>query len=205
HYLSQLQAGDAVAAAAGRLLRSGVSLRALIDDLSTFGRTSLGLGLDLARAELDLGAAVLDEVDQLRGAHPNRRIELEISGDTHGHWDGPRLQQLLRNLVSNALRYGASDTPVRVELRGEHDPVLLQVTNTGATLDAAAFGALFGPLQRGPALPDSEDSRDSLGLGLYIVREVAQAHGGDVAVQADGGLTTFSVHLPRRAPDARGS
>jgi signal transduction histidine kinase len=61
---------------------------------------------------------VADELEQLRGAYPGRQIELTQIGDTRGHADGSRVQQLLRNLVSNAMRYAVRDTPVRVLLRG---------------------------------------------------------------------------------------
>jgi signal transduction histidine kinase len=68
------------------------------------------------------------------GAHPERRIELAVTGDCCGHWDGPRLQQSLRNLVSNAIKYGTPDTPdtpVRVAFRGAEADIYLEVTNTG--------------------------------------------------------------------------
>lgn len=197
-YLQRLQAGDQVTTAAARLMRSGVSLRALIDDLSTFGRTSLGLGLNLDCAETDFATRALDEVEQLRGAHPDRQIELTVDGDTRGFWDGARLQQLLRNLVSNAIRYGRRDQPVGVTLDGRETVFVLDVCNHGSPVDADGLRQLFGPLQRGAAPLEGSDGRESLGLGLYIVREIAQAHGGEVEVRCDGDLTAFTVRLPRR-------
>lgn len=196
-YLQRLQAGEQVSTAAARLMRSGASLRALIDDLSTFGRTSLGLGLNLEPADTDLATRALDEVEQLRGAHPGRQIELVVTGNPRGTWDGARLQQLLRNLVSNALRHGAREEPVRVDLDGRDTTVVLEVSNRGLPVDAEALRRLFGPLQRGSAPQEDGTGRESLGLGLYIVREIAQAHGGEVGVRCDGDLTVFRVRLPR--------
>jgi signal transduction histidine kinase len=106
------------------------------------------------------------------------------------------LQQLLRNLVTNAIKYGAPDTPVRVALRGEEADILLEVTNSGPPLTPSALSEIFDPLKRGVARVDRDD-RDSLGLGLFIVREIARAHGGEAEVRSDGGETTFAVHLPR--------
>ena len=68
----------------------------------------MGLGINISPADADLAALFADELEQLRGAHPGRQLELEVVGDTRGRWDGRRLQQLLRNLVSNAIKYGAA-------------------------------------------------------------------------------------------------
>jgi signal transduction histidine kinase len=201
-HLAALNAGEQVSLAAARLIRSGASMHALLDDLVDFNRTKLGLGLKVVPSDIDLASVVADEVEQLRGAHPNRRIELAATGDTRGRWDGARLQQLLRNLVSNAIMYGSPNTPVRVALRGEEAGVRLEVTNSGPTIDPSALSQIFDPLKRGSAQCDSHDARGGLGLGLFIVREIAEAHGGEVEVRSDGGETTLAVRLPRRNRDA---
>jgi signal transduction histidine kinase len=201
-YLAALNAGEQVSVAAARLIRSGSSMQALLDDLVDFNRTKLGLGIQVVPSDIDLAAVVSDELEQWRGAHPNRRIELAATGDNRGRWDGARLHQLLRNLVSNAIRYGFPDTPVRVALRGEEAEVRLEVTNSGPAIDPSVLREIFDPLKRGSAQGDSYHSRGSLGLGLFIVREIARAHGGEVEVRSDGGQTTFAVRLPRRTPSA---
>lgn len=201
-FLSALNAGEEVSEAATLLIRSGASIRALLDDLADFNRTKLGLGLTIAPSDIDLETVAADELEQLRAAHPDRRIELTATGDARGHWDGARVQQLLRNLVSNAIRYGSPDAPVRVALRGEGADVLLEVTNSGPTIDPSALRQIFEPLRRGPAQGDSHPAPDGLGLGLFIVREIARSHGGQVAVSSAAGETTFAVRLPRHNPDA---
>ncbi len=201
-HLAALNAGEQVSAAAARLIRSGASMQALLDDLVDFNRTKLGLGIGVVPSDIDLAVAVADELEQLRGAHPRRRIELAVTGECRGLWDGPRLQQSLRNLVSNAIKYGAPDTPVRVALRSSEADVRLEVTNSGPPIEPAALSQIFDPLKRGVAQGDS-DARGSLGLGLFIVREIAQAHGGEVQVHSEQGETTFSVRLPRREPPSR--
>jgi signal transduction histidine kinase len=197
-YLSALNAGEQVSGAAARLIRSGGSMQALLDDLVDFNRTRLGLGLQVEPTEIDLAAVVADELDQLRGAHPNQRIELDATGDNRGQWDGSRLQQLLRNLVSNALQYGAPNTPVRVALCGDEAGVRLEVANIGPAIEPPAVSEIFDPLKRGAAQGDRQDARGGLGLGLFIVDEIAKAHGGEVKVRSAAGETTFAVHLPRR-------
>jgi signal transduction histidine kinase len=95
-HLAALNAGAAVSEAAFRLIRSGGSIKALLDDLVDFNRTKLGLGINITLANVDLASVLADELGQLRAAHPGRRLELEVVGDTRGLWDGRRMQQLLR-------------------------------------------------------------------------------------------------------------
>lgn len=199
-YLVALNAGDKVSQAASRLIRSGASMKALLDDLVDFSRTQLGLGINIRRTSADLAVLFSDELEQLRGAHPARQLQLAVSGDMRGCWDGLRLQQLLRNLVSNAIKYGDPDAPVLIMLSGEETDVLLEVENSGPTLDGSVVEQLFKPLKRGPAQENSVGTDEGLGLGLFIVREVAVAHGGDVALRSERGQTVFSVRLPRTDP-----
>jgi signal transduction histidine kinase len=103
-YLVALNAGERVTSAAGRLIRSGARMQALPDDLCDFNRTKLGLGINIAPTHVDLGAVFGDELDQVRTIHPGRQLDLEVRGNTEGIWDGPRLQQLLGNLVLNAIK-----------------------------------------------------------------------------------------------------
>jgi signal transduction histidine kinase len=195
-YLAALNAGEQISAASAILIRSGESMQALLDDLVDFNRTKLGLGIKVVPSDVDLAVPVAAELEQLRGAHPHRGIELTVTSDCRGQWDGLRLQQLLRNLVSNAIKYGAPDTPVRVALRGEEADILLEVTNSGPPIAPSTLSEIFDPLKRGVARVDRDD-RGSLGLGLFIVREIARAHGGEVEVRSGGGETTFAVRLPR--------
>jgi signal transduction histidine kinase len=201
-HLAALNAGEQVSTAAARLIRSGRSMRTLLDDLVDFNRTKLGLGLAMTPSDIDLASVLADEVEQLRGAYPSQQIELTAAGDTRGRWDGARLQQLLRNLVSNAISYGARDTPVRVTLRGAEGNVRIEVTNSGAPIDPSALTQIFDPLTRGAMPSDGHDGGAGLGLGLFIVREIATAHGGAIEVRS-GAETTFALLLPRAAAAER--
>ena len=195
-HLAALNAGADVSEAAMRLIRSGDSIKALLDDLVDFNRTKLGLGINITLANVDLASVLADELEQLRAAHPGRRLELEVVGDTRGLWDDRRMKQLLRNLVSNAIQYGAPDAPVRIVLTGEEASVRIEVVNRGPALEPSALDQIFDPLTRGTSQRHATD--EGLGLGLYIVREVARAHGGEVDVCFGEGETVFVVRLPRR-------
>ena len=196
-YLAALNAGEKVSVAASRLIRSGVRMQALLDDMLDFNRTKLGLGINVAATEGDLAKQLADELDLVRAVHPDRELELDVAGDCHGVWDGRRLQQLLGNLVLNAIKYGEPDAPVRVTLTGEEAEVLLEVKNSGDAIERSTLDRIFDPLQRGPNNQD-RNADSSLGLGLYIAREIAKAHGGGIEARSDAAETVFVVRLPRR-------
>jgi signal transduction histidine kinase len=198
-YLAALNAGQNVSDAAARLIRSGASMNALLGDLCDFNRTKLGLGIDVSPSDVDLADVFSDALDQIRAAHPGRRIDLEIQGNVQGNWDGSRLQQLLSNLTLNAIRYGSQDTPVRVVVAGDDAEVRFEVSNNGPAIDPLTLHQLFDPLQRGADLEDRNP--EGLGLGLYIVNEITKAHHGSVNVRSDQAETAFEVRLPRRRTD----
>jgi signal transduction histidine kinase len=194
--LAELKLGDEVSEAAACLIESGGAMKALLDDLVDFNRTKLGLGINIALTEVNLGSLFADEIKQHHAANPTRRVLLTVEGEVRGRWDGRRLQQVLRNLLSNACAYGAKEQPVRVALRGDEAGVLFEVTNGGAAIDPLVADQLFNPLQRGDL--DSRSSyKEGLGLGLYIVREIVRAHGGEVELHSDPKETVFTVRLPR--------
>jgi signal transduction histidine kinase len=163
-----------------------------------FNRTRLGLGINIAPTDGDLEKLLADELDQLRAAHPDCQIDLEVEGDCRGVWDGRRLQQLLGNLVLNAIKYGAPHAPVRVLMTGEERKVRFEVRNQGPAIDRMTLQRIFDPLQRGLNQQDSYNADGSLGLGLYIAREIAKAHGGEIEAHSDEAETVFAVRLPRR-------
>ncbi|HKR46594.1 MAG TPA: sensor histidine kinase [Paraburkholderia sp.] len=198
-YLAAMNAGADVSEAAARLIRSGVRMQTLVDDLCDFNRTKLGLGINVTPCKVDLAEVVSDVVDQLRAVHPDRQISLDLQGDLTGTWDAHRLQQLLGNLMVNALKYGAPDQPVRVVAAAEDSQVRLEVANRGPGIDPLTLARMFEPLERGPAEKDAVGAGAGLGLGLYIASEIAKAHHGTIDARSDQRETVFTVCLPRRS------
>lgn len=196
-YLETLNAGKEVNAAAERLIRSGASMQELLDDLTDFNRTQLGLGIRINPTQCDLDEALRKELDQLRAAHPHRQIEMTVNGDCRGCWDGARLRQVLRNLVDNAIVHGAENTSVHVSLTADDSTVQLDVANTGANVDPDTYKEMFEPLKRGLTQGSSRDALH-LGLGLFVVREIVLAHGGKAGIQCSDGRTLVSACLPRQ-------
>lgn len=195
--LSKLNAGEQVTKAAASLITSGGRIATLLNDLVDFNRAELGLGISIEASHVDLGTLFSGNLDQLRGTYPDRSLELQLQGNLGGTWDGARLQQVLDNLVINAIKYGAPNAPVRVLVSGEGNDIRLEVANSGPAIRDADLEQLFDPLTRGLHQGIDNNSKGSLGLGLYIVREIAKAHGGEVHARSDDTETVFAVTLPR--------
>jgi len=148
----------------------------------------------------DLGEVARWIVDEFREASPERDIALVVHGDTRGLYDRARIGELLSNLVGNALVHGAAEEPIIIDIEVDGDDVLLRVHNGGAPIAPALLPHLFEPFRRG----DVADAAPlGLGLGLYIVRQIAVAHGGDIHVESAAATgTTFTVRLPRQLTEA---
>ncbi|WP_321863547.1 sensor histidine kinase [Burkholderia cenocepacia] len=197
-YLAALNAGEEVSAAAARLIRSGGRMQGLLDDLCDFNRTQLGLGINIVPRHIDLAHVLANVVDELRAAHPDREITVDMRGDLRGEWDDQRMQQLLSNLVDNAVKYGAPDTPVRVVAATAGADVVVEVGNSGPAIDPRTLDRIFDPLERGEDDRSRRAGDDAgLGLGLFIANVIAKAHRGRIDARSDQTETVFAVRLPR--------
>lgn len=194
-YLVALNAGAQVSDAAERLIRSGARMQSLLDGLVDFNRTQFGLGVNIHRVPADIGDCCASQLEELRTTIPGRVFELTVQGDCKGMWDGPRIEQLLGNLVINAVKYGAPDAPIRVAVTGGAGEVTIDVANKGHLDLSGDRARLFEPLSRGKDSDVPEHA--SLGLGLFIAREIARAHGGSIDVSCDDDETVFTVRLSR--------
>ena len=181
----------------GRIETVAEHMARLIQDLLDYSRARLGQGLPVRPADADLDAICRNALDQIRATHGERTVVYRHEGDGRGRWDPDRILQVLLNLLTNAIRYGDPDTVVTLSWRGEADRKIVSVHNRGPVIPQALLGQIFEPGKRGQA---GEATRGSVGLGLYIVKQIAVAHGGAVTVRSsEGEGTTFEVVLPARA------
>ncbi|WP_434388134.1 PAS domain-containing sensor histidine kinase [Melittangium boletus] len=159
-------------------------------------------GLSIQPGPMDLEPVCQRVIAELGTVYPGRVVQLSARGDTQGTWDADRLAQVLSNLLGNALEHGDAAHPIRLQLWDEAGVQRLEVNNQGGPIDPALLPHLFEPFRQGGGPRKHHPSGGGLGLGLYIVRELVRAHGGDVGIHstAERG-TTFALTLPRHAPE----
>ena len=165
----------------------------LIDNVLDFARGRLGGGVVLNRdASQPLAPLLLQVVDELRSAHPDRRIEADIRLDDPVDCDRSRIGQLVSNLLGNAVTHGDPQEPIRVAATTNGGLFELSVSNGGQPIPAQAMERLFQPFFRGEVRP----SQQGLGLGLHIASEIARAHGGTIDVSSTEAETRFTFRMP---------
>jgi hypothetical protein len=186
-----------------QIIRGSERMRKMIHDLLDFTRTRLGAKMVLASERCDLDAVCRMIANETQAGHPDRQVSVQSSGDCVGWWDCERVAQLVSNLVGNAVQHGYQNTPITIKIAGnDPDSVTLVVENQGAPIPADRRLSLFDPLNRRIQAGERSE-RGSLGLGLYIAKEIALAHGGSIQlVRSDQSGTVFEVLLRRAAPAA---
>lgn len=193
--------GGAESKAVARILTSAERMKSMVNDILDFTRTALGVRLPVSPAPADIGQIALGIVGEVCTLHPESRVELSCDGLLTGTWDAARVGQMLSNLISNAVQHGDRSNPVTVQVTGEASDVSVRIHNEGPPISPETQKTLFTPLRRA-SLPDKDRHSGSsgLGLGLYIAREIAVAHGGSIDVSSNEDGTVFCVRLPRTPP-----
>ena len=178
-----------------RIGRATERANRLIADLLDFTQARIGKGLSVALQAIDVHEAVGHAVEELAHVYPGRALQHVRSGEGESMADANRLVQLIGNLVSNAMVYGRPDAPVTVTSSIDQGAFSIAVHNEGPPIPPEVQARIFQPMTRGSS---AGSASRSIGLGLFIVREIAKAHRGtaSVASTAEGG-TTFTTIFPR--------
>jgi signal transduction histidine kinase len=166
----------------------------LIEELLDFTQARVGKGLALKRSEVALDALLAAIVDELRLSFSNVELALPDHPLGPAYLDADRIHQLLGNLVANAATYGAPGKPIQLACAITAGELRLSVHNQGEAIPEAMFAAMFEPMIQGQGGPGAQRG---VGLGLYIVRAIAEGHGGTVEVTSsvESG-TCFAVRVP---------
>jgi len=180
----------------GRIESGASRMEHIIGLLLDYTQARAEEGVPVRPRPCDLEAVCHAVAEECEAARPGRAVRCAGEGDGRGEWDPDRLGQLLANLVTNALDHGQPDSPVDLRWRGDHAEVAIEVANAGPAIPPEVLARMFEPFHRG-----ERRRGGGMGLGLFIARAIAAAHGGRIEArssQADG--TAFTVRLPRRAP-----
>lgn len=177
-------------------------MNALIADVMDFTRSKLGSGLQIAWAEAqDTVQLIAQAVDEIAMAHQDITIVREFTFEGMVRCDPQRIQQLASNLLGNAVSHGDRAHPITVRLfeKGDGDAasMVLSVTNAGPDIAESQITTIFDPFYT--AEPDAH--KKGLGLGLFIVSQIAKGHGGTMDVTSRDGETTFTFEMPLNADD----
>lgn len=184
---------------ATRMFTSAQRMSRLINDLIDFTRTHLGPGIPVKLKQANMSRVCQEVVDEMRTYHPEQRIVLSVPEHIDAVFDESRVAQVLSNLVGNAIQYGNKDLPINVALTTTESDVNVAVNNRGKAIEAGKLAAVFDPFVRiaGNHTPGFTE-RTSLGIGLFIARQICHAHNGELTVvsnERDGTTFTFSIPL----------
>lgn len=196
-------ATPAQSARAARIGKRGVAVtKELIDELLEYTRTRLGKGIEVDPKLVDLSAWCRETFDEITAANPGRAMTAKIASNIHMSVDVPRIRQVLDNLLRNALQHGDPAFPVELVVRQHRNQAELAVRNRGVPIPSKALQVIFNPLvQIASEAKGIKQPSSSLGLGLFIAREIATGHGGTIAVKSSAEKgTIFTLRLPLDRP-----
>jgi PAS domain S-box-containing protein len=188
---------DALARKHAGMVERGVHrIQHIVSDLLDLAREREGAGIPIERKPTDLRKVCRQIIDELESIARDRQITFDCDVDGDGAWDEHRLMQAISNLASNAVQHGTPGSPVHVRLTGDAQQVAVEVHNQG-TIPSDILPRIFEPFRSGRHYA----SRGAgLGLGLFIARAIAQAHGGGLEVDSANDETMFRMVLPRETP-----
>jgi signal transduction histidine kinase len=184
--------------------RQTARLAALLENVLDLTRLQLGR-LPLRPEQVDAGALVDDVTATLRDsvAQAGCSLTVERRGTAVGHWDRARLGQVVTNVLANAVKHGGRGA-IEISIEGEPERTTIVIRDHGPGVAAAERERIFGRFEHTEPPAELAGGSHGLGLGLYISREIVEAHGGHLTVETPaGGGAAFKLELPSRAPDGR--
>lgn len=168
----------------------------LIDNLLELTNLRLGSGMTINKSPVDLSKQSEKIVQEFQLGYPEAELIIQSTGPVQGDWDVLRMDQLMTNLITNALRHGRQGGPVTVSISSKGNKAFFEVHNEGPVIPKSILEMIstgnFAKTKGDPT------KKDSFGLGLYIVKQIVDGHKGEIEVKSDEKSgTTFKIILPR--------
>lgn len=180
-----------------RIMSSSDRAVRLIQDFLDFTQARVMGRIPMTPKPANIRELARQVFDEVLLTQPSRKGMIVHDGEADGMWDPDRLAQVIGNLLSNAFQHSPPASTVCLTTRGDQDGVTIDVHNEGTPISPDDLARLFEPFERGT---DASASGRSIGLGLYISRQIIEAHGGTIEVRSvEGEGTRFTVWLPRNA------
>ena len=179
--------------------RSVALMGGMIRDLLEYTRAQVGKGVPVVLATEDLGAICKAAFDEVSLAYPQAAFRLETQKGLVAMLDAPRMQQAVSNLLNNAVQHGEAGALVTLVARATDDALVLEVKHSARPIAPEVLQVIFDPLVQITSHDPASGPGTSLGLGLFIAREIVLAHGGAIRASSSGEETVFTIEIPRDA------
>jgi signal transduction histidine kinase len=182
---------------ADRIKNSVLRMNRMIHDLLEYAGGQIGRKIPVKPEMADMEQVCRTALEEVQLAHPNALIDFEGAANLEGSFDPTRFQQVLSNLLINAVKHSDPGKPVTLSARRDPGMLAVAVKNFGVPIPKEALQVIFNPLiQLSPA--GSHDHSRGVGLGLHIAREIVEGHGGTIEVSSsEAAGTIFTVLLPQ--------
>ncbi len=183
---------------AARIKRSVVTMNRMIQDLLEYAGGQIGKKIPVKPEAADMGNVCRTAIDEVQLAYPNALFIFEAAGDLEGTFDSTRFQQVLSKLLINAAKYSEQGRQITLSARRDRKTIVIEVKNFGRPIPPESLQVIFNPLVQLSPKGSHAHPSTSLGLGLFIAREIVEGHDGTIEVtssETDG--TIFTVRLPQ--------
>jgi sigma-B regulation protein RsbU (phosphoserine phosphatase) len=178
-----------------RLTSSVRRMTRIVDQLLDVTRASLGAGIEIQPSKVDLKPLIESVIEEVKSVQPAATVTVVCPDKIVGRWDPERLAQVVSNIASNAAHYGKPGAPIQIKAEQQDGTARIAIHNENRDKPIAqhVLATLFDPHRRGT---EGHRNTAGLGLGLYIVKQIVEAHRGSVTAHSDPSGTVFTVLLP---------
>lgn len=185
---------------AARIKRNVSTMTGMIKDLLEYAGGQIGRKIPVKPIAANMGTICQAALDEVQLSYPKAVFNFEVTGNLDGYFDAARFQQVLSNLLNNAAKYSTPGMPVTLSARNESETIIVEVKNIGHPIPPESLQVIFNPLVQVASNKSESKSHPStsLGLGLFIAREIVEGHNGTIEAsssETDG--TIFTVRLPK--------